>query len=66
MTTLSHYNHYGDYDDPELVISVARSIVNLSSSEESHLYFVHEGNHGLHLRLFKEPWLGVQRGEVNP
>ena len=93
LETLKDYNKYGDYDDPELVICVARSLVNISCSDESHLYFVHQvfvrfmsvrltahkfetvhapsndrlaiqANHELHLRLFREPWLGLNKGEV--
>lgn len=64
LEVLRGYNKYGDFDDPELAISVARSIVNITASEESHLYFVHESNRALHVRLFKEPWLGLKKGEV--
>jgi hypothetical protein len=64
LETLREYNKFGDFDDPEMGISVARSAVNIASSEESHLYFVHEQNSSLHLRMFREPWNGLQRGEV--
>mmetsp|Transcript_23768 Transcript_23768/g.53645 ORF Transcript_23768/g.53645 Transcript_23768/m.53645 type:complete len:406 (-) Transcript_23768:222-1439(-) len=64
LKELQRYNTYGDFEDPELAIAVARSCVNLAGSEESHLYFVHEQNRPLHMRLFKEPWLGLNKGEV--
>jgi|MDSY01.1.fsa_nt_gb hypothetical protein len=64
LENLKDYNSYGDFSDPELSISVARSVVNISSSEESHLFFVHEQNYRLHLRMFREPWNQLERGEV--
>lgn len=64
LKELRAYNKYGDFDDPELAIAVARSIVNITASDESHLYFVHEANRELHVRLFREPWLGLNKGEV--
>jgi len=64
LSSLREFNKYGDFDDPELAISIARSVVNLSSSEESHLYFTHEANRLLHMRMFREPWIGLGPGEI--
>ncbi len=64
LKCLSHFNMYGDFEDPEIVVAVARSVVNIAASDESHLYFVHEANFALHVRLFREPWIGLNKGEV--
>jgi len=64
LLSLREYNKYGDFDDPEMAIAISRACVNIAASEESHLFFVHEANRALHIRLFREPWLGLSKGEV--
>lgn len=60
---LSYFDQYGDYRDPELALAVARALVNISSSDESHFHFLNRSNTAVLMRMFAMPWEGLRRGE---